>query len=133
MLRIRDVYPGSRIPDLGSRIPDPDPQHCIFSINSGTEHRAGGGESRTANSDRALVLGGGGGLEKLDRGRDRSETFFPDSGSDRDSDETFQISQNLGLELDEFVCLLDSQLWGQQVRGTESGSATSTYPALLHS
>ena len=21
----------------------PDPQHCIFSINSGTEHRAGGG------------------------------------------------------------------------------------------
>ena len=43
MLRIRDVYPGSRILDLGSRIPDPDPQHCIFSINSGTEHRAGGG------------------------------------------------------------------------------------------
>ncbi len=33
----------------------------------------------------------GGGLEKLDRGRDRGETFFPDSGSDRDSDETFQI------------------------------------------
>ncbi len=53
----------------------------------------------------------GGGLEKLDRGRDRGETFFPDSGSDRDSDETFQISRNLGLELDEFVCLLDPQLW----------------------
>ncbi len=52
---------------------------------------------------------GGGGLEKLDRGRDRGETFFPDSGSDRDSDETFRILQNLGLELDEFVCLLDSQ------------------------
>ncbi len=40
---------------------------------------------------------------------DRGETFFPDSGSDRDSDETFRISRNLGLELDEFVCLLDSQ------------------------
>ena len=52
----------------------------------------------------------GGGLEKLDRGRDRGETYFPDSGSDRDSDETFQISRNLGLELVEFVCLLDSQL-----------------------
>jgi hypothetical protein len=67
-----------------------------------------GGESRTAISDRALVLGGGG-LEKPNRGRDRGETFFPDSGSDLDSDETFQISRNLGLELDEIVCLLDSQ------------------------
>ena len=50
-----------------------------------------------------------GGLGKPNRGRDRGETFFPDSGrdsgSDRDSDETFQISRNLGLELDEFVCL----------------------------
>ncbi len=51
----------------------------------------------------------GGVLEKPNRGRDRGETFFPDSGSDRDSDETFRISRNLGLELDEFVCLLDSQ------------------------
>jgi len=50
------------------------------------------------------------GLGKLNRGRGRGETFFPDSGSDRDSDETFQISRNLGLELVEFVCLLDSQL-----------------------
>ncbi len=50
------------------------------------------------------------GLEKLDRGRDRGETFFPNSGSDRDSDETFQISRNLGLDHDEFFCLLDSQL-----------------------
>jgi hypothetical protein len=50
--------PGSLIPDLGSRISDPDPQHCIFSINSGTEHRAGG-ESRLAISNRALILGGG--------------------------------------------------------------------------
>ena len=52
-----------------------------------------------------------GGLGKPNRGRDRGETFFPDSGSDRDSDETFQISRNLGLEHVEFVCLLDSQLW----------------------
>jgi hypothetical protein len=53
----------------------------------------------------------GGGLEKPNRGRDRGETFFPDSGSDRDSDETFQILRNIGLELDEIVCLLDSQPW----------------------
>ena len=58
----------------------------------------------------------GGGLEKLDRGRDRGETFFPDSGSYRDSDETFQISRNLGLELDDFVCLLDSQPWLQRLQ-----------------
>jgi len=70
----------------------------------------GGGGSRSSNSDRALVPGGGG-LEKPNRGRDRGETFFPDSGSDLDSDETFQISRNLGLELDEIVCLLDSQPW----------------------
>ena len=50
------------------------------------------------------------GLGKLDRGLGRGETFFPDSGSDRDSDKTFQISRNLGLEHVEFVCLLDSQL-----------------------
>ena len=74
-----------------------------------------GGESRTAISDRALVLGGGG-LEKPNRGRDRGETFFPDSGSDRDSDETFQISRNLGLELDDYVCLLDSQPWLQRLQ-----------------
>jgi hypothetical protein len=52
----------------------------------------------------------GGGLGKPNRGRLRGETFFPDSSSDRDSDETFQISRNLGLEHVEFVCLLDSQL-----------------------
>jgi hypothetical protein len=45
---------------------------------------------------------------KSTRTFDRGET---DSGSDRDSDETFQISRNLGLEHVEFVCLLDSQLW----------------------
>ncbi len=49
-----------------------------------------------------------GGIGKPDRGLGRGETFFPDSGSDRDSDETFQISRNLGLE-HEFFCLLDSQ------------------------
>ncbi len=47
------------------------------------------------------------GLGKPNRGRDRGKT---DSGSDRDSDETFQISRNLGLKHVEFVCLLDSQL-----------------------
>ena len=52
----------------------------------------------------------GGGLGKPNRGRDRGETFFPDSGSDLDSDETFQISRNVGLDIDEIVCLLDSQL-----------------------
>jgi hypothetical protein len=51
----------------------------------------------------------GGGLGKPNRGRGRGETFFPDSGSDRDNDETFQISRNLGLEHIEFFCLLDSQ------------------------
>jgi hypothetical protein len=80
------------------------------SINSGTEYRAGGGGSRSANSDRGLVLGVGGGLGKPDRGLGRGETFFPDSGSDRDSDETFRISRNLGLQHVEFFCLLDSQL-----------------------
>jgi hypothetical protein len=50
-----------------------------------------------------------GGLGKLDRGLGRGETFFPDSDSDRDSDETFQISRNLGLVHVEFFCLLDSQ------------------------
>ena len=111
---IRDpekTYSRSRIQGSKSTqswIPDPDPQHCIFSINSGTEHRAGGGgKSRTANSDRALVLGVGGVSENQSA---VAETLFPDSGRDRDSDETIQISRNLGLEHVEFVCLLDSQL-----------------------
>ncbi len=63
--------------------------------------RYGGGGSRAANSDRGLV--------KPDRGLGRGETLFPDSGSDGDSDETFQISRNLGLVHVEFICLLDSQ------------------------
>ena len=55
-------------------------------------HYGGGGslEPRTAIE---LSFSAWGGLEKLDRGGDRGETFFPDSGSDRDSDETFQISR----------------------------------------
>ena len=78
------------------------------SINWGTEHRAGGG-----GLDPRTVIEGSfsawGGLGKPDRGLGRGETFFPDSGSDRDSDETFQISRNLGHEHVEFFCLLDSQ------------------------
>jgi hypothetical protein len=48
------------------------------------------------------------GLEKPNSGLDPGET---NSGSDLDSDETFQISRNLGLDIDKIVCLLDSQLW----------------------
>ena len=90
----------------------------------------GEGESRAANSDRGLVLGVGG-LGKPNRGRDRGETFFPDSGSDRDSDETFQISRNLGLELDEFVCLLDSQPWLQPPRLPSLSHNTEIDPPVL--
>jgi hypothetical protein len=76
--------------------------------------RGGGGggglDPRTAIE---LLFSAWGGLEKLDQGRDRGETFFPNSGSDRDSDETFQISRNLSLDHDEFFCLLDSQLWNK--------------------
>ncbi len=53
------------------------------------------------------------GLGKLDSGLGRGETFFPDSDSDRDSDETIQISRKLGLVHVEFFCLLDSQPWSQ--------------------
>ncbi len=52
-----------------------------------------------------------GGLGKLDRGLGRGETFFHDSYSDRDSDETFQISRKFGHEHFEFFCLLGSQPW----------------------
>jgi hypothetical protein len=47
------------------------------------------------------------GLKKPNSGLEPGET---DSGSYLDSDETFQISRNLGLDIDEIVCLLDSQL-----------------------
>ncbi len=77
--------------------------------NTGTQSRGGGGlDPRRVIEGSFLAWGG---LGKPDRGLGRGETFFPDSGSDRDSDETFQISQNLGLEHVEFFCLLDSQPW----------------------
>ena len=70
---------------------------------------------KVAISDQRLAIelsfSAGLGLEKPNSGRDRGETFFPNSGSDLDSDETFQISRNVGLDIDEIVCLLDSQLW----------------------
>jgi hypothetical protein len=47
------------------------------------------------------------GLEKPNSGLDPGET---NSGSDLDSDETFQISRNVGLDIDKIICLLDSQL-----------------------
>jgi hypothetical protein len=71
---------------------------------------AGGGGSREPRTAIEVSFSAWGGLRKLDRGRGRGEIFFPDSGSDRDSDETFQISRNLSLEHVEFFCLLDSQL-----------------------
>jgi hypothetical protein len=73
-------------------------------------HYGGGGslEPRTAIK---LSFSAWGGLGKPNRGHGRGETFFPDSGSERDSDETFQISRNLGHEHVEFFCLLDSQPW----------------------
>ncbi len=78
------------------------------SINSGTKHRAGGGglDPRTAIEGSFSAWGG---LGKPDRGLGRGVTFFPNSSSDRDSDETFRISRNLGLKHVEFFCLLDSQ------------------------
>ena len=54
-----------------------------------------------------LSFSAGLGLEKPNSGLDPGET---NSGSDLDSDETFQISRNVGLDIDEIVCLLDSQL-----------------------
>ncbi len=82
--------------------------NIVVVVKEATAVRGGGLDPRTAIE---LSFSAWGGLEKLDRGRDRGETLFPDSGSNRDSDETFQISRNLGLEHDEFFCLLDSQLW----------------------
>jgi hypothetical protein len=59
------------------------------------------------------------GLEKPNSGLDPGETFFPNSIIDLDSAETFQISRNLGLDIDETVCLLDSQLWFQAGSSTK--------------
>ncbi len=58
-----------------------------------------GGGSREPRTAIEVSFSAWGGLEKLDRGRDRGETFFPDIGSDRDSDETFQISRNLEISV----------------------------------
>ncbi len=68
--------------------------------------RAGGLDPRTAIEGSFSAWGG---LGKLDRGLGRGETFLPDSDSDRDSDQTFQISRKLGLVHVEFFCFLDSQ------------------------
>ncbi len=68
-----------------------------------------GGGSREPRTAIEVSFSAWGGLGKLDRGLGRGETFFHDSDSDRDSDETFQISRKLGREHVEFFCLLDSQ------------------------
>jgi hypothetical protein len=59
------------------------------------------------------------GLEKPNSGRDRGETFFPNSGSNLDSDETFQISRNVCLDIDKIVCLLDSHPWDEATGARE--------------
>ncbi len=66
------------------------------------------------------------GLEKPNSGLDPGETFFPNSVSDLDSDETFQISRIVGLDIDEIVCLLDSQLC-IQAAAYKNESTNSTY------
>ena len=69
---------------------------------------------KVAISDQRLAIelsfSAGLGLEKPNSGLDPGET---NSDSDLDCDETFQISRNVGLDIDEIVCLLDSQLWLQ--------------------
>ena len=56
------------------------------------------------------------GLENPNSGLDLVETFFPNSVSDLDSAETFPKSRNLGLDIDDNVCLLDSQPWAARPR-----------------
>jgi hypothetical protein len=85
--------------------------NIVVVVKVATAVRGGGRDPRTAIEGSFSAWGG---LGKPNRGRGRGETFFPDSGSDRrsdrDSDETFQISRKLGHEHDEFFCLLNSQL-----------------------
>ncbi len=82
-------------------------QYCCC-CEGGDCCEGGGLDSRTAIEGSYSAWGG---LGKPNRGRDRGETDSGSGrGSDRDSDVTFQISRNLGLEHVEFVCLLDSQL-----------------------
>ncbi len=54
------------------------------------------------------------GLENPNSGLDPGETFFLNSVSDLGSAETFPKSRNVGLVIDENVCLLDSQPCCQQ-------------------
>jgi hypothetical protein len=75
--------------------------NIVVVVKMATAVRGGGLDPRTAFEGSFSAWGG---LGKPNRGRDRGET---DSGSDRDSDETFQISRNLALEHVEFICLLD--------------------------
>jgi hypothetical protein len=78
-----------------------------------SNHRGGrgGGVSSREQRSRARSRRGGVSENWISGSAARGETFFPDSDSDRDSDETFQISRKLGLEHVEFFCLLDSQPW----------------------
>jgi hypothetical protein len=69
----------------------------------------GGGEFSYKRLAIGISFPAGLGLENPNSGLDPGETFFPNSVSDLDSAETFQISGNLGLVIDENVCLLDSQ------------------------
>ena len=82
----------------------------------------GGGEFRISVSI-GISFPAGLGLENPNSGLDPGETFFPNSVSDLGSAETFQISRNVGLVIDENVCLLDSQPCPQVIRcvlGTEN-------------
>ncbi len=73
--------------------------------------RGGGGRGGTFEPRTAIVgsFSAGGGLGKLDRGLGRGEPFFPNSDSNSDSDETFQISRKLGLVHVEFLSVLVQQ------------------------
>ena len=77
--------------------------NIVVVVKVATAVRGGGLDPRTAIEGSFSAWGG---LGKPDRGLGRGENFFPDSGSDRDSDETFQISRKLGLEHIELFCLL---------------------------
>ncbi len=72
------------------------------------------------------------GLEKLNSGLDPGETFFPNSASDLGSAETFQISRNVGLDIDEIVCLLDSQPWFQGPSSSLCGCFKGLRPPIFH-
>ena len=69
------------------------------------------------------------GLEKPNSGLEPGET---NSGSDLDSDETFQISRNLGLDIDENVCLLDSQLCLEQKKIVLTRIPLAPFLEIIH-